>query len=105
MPIDYRRYPKNWAALRSEVLKRAQHHCEVCGAHNYQPHPETGSKVILTLAHLDHDETNPDVQIDRLKAMCQRCHFAYDREDNARRRALNKAANERSSIRPTRSSR
>ena len=38
-------------------------------------------KVILTIAHLDHDETNHDVQDDRLKAMCQKCHLAYDAEE------------------------
>lgn len=33
-------------------------------------------KVILTVAHLDHDVTNNDH--DNLKSMCQRCHNRYD---------------------------
>jgi len=37
-------------------------------------------KVILTVAHLDHDPENWEVTVDRLKALCQRCHFQYDRE-------------------------
>jgi hypothetical protein len=35
-------------------------------------------RVILTIAHLDHDETNWKVSDDRLKAMCQKCHLDYD---------------------------
>lgn len=43
-------------------------------------------KVVLTIAHLDHDETNQNVSLDRLKAMCQMCHLTYDREEKMRRR-------------------
>ncbi len=42
-------------------------------------------KVILTIAHLDHDETNWNVKDDRLKAMCQKCHLQYDTEEKYRR--------------------
>lgn len=42
-------------------------------------------KVILTIAHLDHDETNHDVQDDRLMAMCQICHLRYDAKEKYRR--------------------
>lgn len=42
-------------------------------------------KVVLTIAHLDHDETNESVQLDRLKAMCQVCHLRYDAEEKYRR--------------------
>ena len=35
-------------------------------------------KVVLTVAHLDHDADNHDVSLDRLKAMCQYCHLNYD---------------------------
>lgn len=43
-------------------------------------------KVILTIAHLDHDETNWDVTDDRLKAMCQKCHLTYDGHEKYLRR-------------------
>lgn len=36
------------------------------------------TKIILTIAHLDHDKLNHDVKLDRLKALCQRCHLKYD---------------------------
>src|SRR5690606_29576871 len=46
-------------------------------------------KVILTIAHLDHDETNHNVSDDRLMAMCQLCHLRYDAKEKYRR-AINK---------------
>jgi hypothetical protein len=36
-------------------------------------------KVVLTVAHLDHDPENWEVSDDRLKAMCQRCHLLFDK--------------------------
>lgn len=42
-------------------------------------------KVVLTIAHLDHDETNHNVTLDRLKAMCQLCHLRYDAKEKYRR--------------------
>lgn len=39
--------------------------------------------VVLTIAHLDHDETNNDHG--NLRALCQRCHLQHDRSDNAHR--------------------
>lgn len=42
-------------------------------------------KVVLTIAHLDHDETNHDVKDERLKAMCQVCHLRYDAREKYRR--------------------
>jgi hypothetical protein len=46
-------------------------------------------KVVLTIAHLDHDEENHDVGDDRLMAMCQYCHLGYDASEKYRR-ACNK---------------
>ena len=43
-------------------------------------------KVVLTVAHLDHDESNPYIKDDRLKALCQYCHLAYDAKEKYRRR-------------------
>ena len=42
-------------------------------------------KVVLTIAHLDHDETNMDITDDRLAAMCQLCHLRYDAKEKYRR--------------------
>jgi hypothetical protein len=35
-------------------------------------------KIVLTIAHLDHDHENCNVSDDRLKALCQRCHLKLD---------------------------
>lgn len=73
--------PKLWKQLRRELLERAGNRCEgspqypECRAENYRPHPITGSKVILTMAHLDYFHG-----LDRnyLRIWCQRCHNRYD---------------------------
>ena len=82
MPIDYKKYSKDWK-LRSRFIRfyRAISKCEVCAAENYQPHPITGSKVVLTVAHLDHNISNNSFF--NLKAMCQRCHLRYDAKHHA----------------------
>lgn len=49
--------------------------------------------IILTVAHLDHDETNHDVKDERLRALCQRCHLRYDRKEKMKRKAEKKYKN------------
>ena len=44
-------------------------------------HYGTGSKVVLTTAHLDHTPENCDPA--NLRAMCQGCHLHYDRDHHA----------------------
>lgn len=41
-------------------------------------------KVVLTIAHLDHDTNNNDYS--NLKALCQKCHLNYDKEHHKRTR-------------------
>lgn len=48
-------------------------------------HKPRAVTVVLTVAHLDHDEENHNVNIDRLKAMCQLCHLRYDGREKYRR--------------------
>lgn len=43
-----------------------------------------GVKVILTVAHVDHNERNNDPA--NLLALCQRCHLTLDSADNLARR-------------------
>jgi hypothetical protein len=93
MPIreeNRARYPKDWKAISLRIRnERAGGRCECVGecgddhagdgrclALNYELHPYTGSKVVLTVAHLDHTPEN--CGDDNLKAMCQRCHNRYD---------------------------
>jgi 5-methylcytosine-specific restriction endonuclease McrA len=74
------RYPQDWA-LRSRFVRfyRARGCCEWCGAVNYQPHPVTGSRVVLTVAHA-HDHRPEAASLLNLAALCQRCHLAHDRK-------------------------
>ena len=43
-------------------------------------------RITLTVAHLDHNETDHDAPPERLATLCQRCHLNIDRHDNYRRR-------------------
>ena len=70
------------------MLMRAGHRCEGspdhpdCRAVDREPHPDTGSPVVLTIAHLDHDPGNNDAA--NLRAWCQRCHHEQSRRANLR---------------------
>jgi 5-methylcytosine-specific restriction endonuclease McrA len=78
MPIDYSKYPPNWSTeIVPRIKERDGHKCQFCGIENYAITPK-GTKVVLTIAHLDHDNDNHDVTDDRLAALCQRCHLRYD---------------------------
>lgn len=85
-------HSKEWKAFRASLLERAGNKCEgtplrpECRAENGQPHPETGSKVVLTIAHMDWDESHADPT--RCRALCQKCHNGWDmphRQKNAAR--------------------
>ncbi len=92
MPIresERDRYPSDWPQISlsircdragwfCECLGECERHDGWCLARNAKPHPITGSKVVLTVAHLDHTPENVDR--DNLRAMCQRCHLSYDRD-------------------------
>ena len=77
MPIDYTEYHPKWSLISRLIrFKRAGNRCETCGAENYLPHPITGSKVILTVAHIDHNKGNN--RFSNLIAECQWCHLSRD---------------------------
>jgi len=109
MPINYSKYPANWKSeIRPFILERAKNKCEFCGFANGQTvyrskengkvewHPckedvpahwqDLPVKVVLTIAHLDHDESNHDVKMERLAALCQLCHLQYDVKEKYKRR-------------------
>ena len=113
MPIDYKKYPKDWKTkIRPDILKRAEDCCEFCGVHNYETgfREEDGNfriestinnwelaenydykkliKIILTIAHLDHNINNN--KYDNLKALCQRCHLKYDSKFHSHNRKQNR---------------
>lgn len=108
-PENKGRYPKNWKAIRLQILGRAKHRCEQCYVPNHSfRHRENGevrlrmpkswlgncTMIVLTIAHLDHTPENCDPA--NLRAWCQKCHLAYDhahhQQNAAARRRSGKAA-------------
>ena len=75
------RYPAEWEAISAAVVELANHRCQgspsypECCARNGAAHPVTGSRVILTAAHLDQNLAN--CRWSNLRALCQRCHLTY----------------------------
>lgn len=86
LPWNKSRYPADWK-LRSRFVRfyRAKGKCEWCGAENYEPHPVTGSIVILTVAHV-HDDRPEASDLLNLAALCQRCHNRHDAKSRQLRR-------------------
>lgn len=93
-PENKSRYPKNWKDISERIrFERAGGRCEMlikngadieeyrCDAKHGEPHPVTGSKVVLTTMHLDHTPEN--CADDNLLAACQRCHLRYDAAHHA----------------------
>jgi hypothetical protein len=92
MPIkNLERYPSNWKEISQRIRERSGGQCECegeCGLHCHpkrrctERHNESAQyakgKVILTVAHLNHDPD--DCRDENLKAMCNRCHLRYDTE-------------------------
>lgn len=95
MPIDLKRYPKNWRRFSAEIrFIRARGRCECkgqCGLHGgikaQRQCTETHGKpanfakgtVVLTTAHLCHCDP-PCAKPHHVIAACQRCHLRIDRE-------------------------
>jgi len=99
---------KRWKQIRAEILGRAGQRCEQCGvpdlayrisggdawtlnaeqAEAWAMDGERVSRIVLTVAHLDHQPENCDSS--NLRALCQRCRFAHDIDH--RQRSAGKAA-------------
>ena len=117
MPIkeeNKKLYPANWNEIREAILKRANNRCEFCGVENHIKGFRTKSgqflrtdnnelnariaeclhhkifKIVLTIAHLDHNPKNNSPE--NLRALCQKCHLNYDKKHHAetRRKTLQK---------------
>jgi 5-methylcytosine-specific restriction endonuclease McrA len=101
-PCNYSQYHPEWKTkIRPDILERDGNCCKFCGVENhkvihrygkgmddweYFPEGLEGeawlldnikpTKIILTIAHLDHDKTNNNY--DNLAALCQKCHLGID---------------------------
>lgn len=102
-PENLHRYPSDWRAISLRIRTvRAAGRCECLGECGRGTHTGrcpnlnggraygTGSKVVLTVAHLDHTPENVDES--NLRAMCNGCHLHYDREHHAETRARTRRA-------------
>lgn len=85
-PENKARYPSDWK-LRSRFVRfyRARNRCEWCGAENGVAHPVTGSRVVLTVAHV-YDHRPERASLLNLAALCQRCHLRHDAKRRSRDR-------------------
>ncbi|MFC5144258.1 hypothetical protein [Streptomyces aureoversilis] len=115
-PENRDRYPADWAEISQRIrFERAGGRCECLGECGRGTHDGrcpnvhgseaygTGSRVILTTAHLDHTPKN--CSPDNLRAMCQGCHLHYDVEHHrqtaaATRRAAVEAAGQLTFVQP-----
>lgn len=119
MPINYADYHPDWKAISKRIrFERAGGKCEWCGVEHgaigardlagnwfnqedwlgwnseygysvFGTYAPRIIKIVLTVAHLDHDKNNNDD--DNLAALCQRCHLNYDRPRHLAKRKLTMA--------------
>lgn len=101
-------YPPHWEEISLAARARAGNRCQFCGVENgalgwrergqfiefrefiegKYPLPIPVSKIIkivLTVAHLDHNPAN--CADENLRALCQQCHLRYDVDHHARNAA------------------
>jgi hypothetical protein len=100
-PMRRADYPRDWEQKSDSIrFGRAGGQCECrgecgsghegrCEARHGQPHPVTGSRVIMTTAHRDREPRN--CAPENLFAACQRCHLTYDAEQHAANAAWTRA--------------
>lgn len=102
------KYPPDWPDISRRQKEAAGWRCACygeCGrppAHlagdrrcpnrHGEPARETGSQVVLTTAHLNHDPT--DNSDGNLRPMCNGCHLHYDRDHHAETRRKTRLAAE-----------
>jgi 5-methylcytosine-specific restriction endonuclease McrA len=112
-PENKKLYPKNWKEIREKILKRANNCCEFCGLPNHiegyrtfngkfiscndvqflrKKQPFKKIKIVLTIAHLDHNPQNNEPS--NLRALCQKCHNNYDIEHRKETRRKTKLLSE-----------
>lgn len=95
MPMDRKRYPKNWDEIARKVKDEADWKCEHCGKQCRRPgEPFDTHRRTLTVAHMNH--IPEDCSRENLKALCSVCHLRYDATHHAetRKRKARTARNE-----------
>ncbi len=129
MPIkDKSVYSKDWKQISRSIRQRDGQKCKWCGVKNYavgardrfgEWHDEDSIhcmnsdcginlfgedfpdmiKIILTVAHLDHNPANNADE--NLAALCQKCHLTYDAKHHAANAKVTRSAKKRDKIKAT----
>jgi len=81
MGMDKNKYPPDWDEMSLRLRNEVGWVCEWCGAIYGKPHPETGSIVVLSVAHLDNDTSHNERE--NLAVLCACCHLRYDAKYHA----------------------
>jgi hypothetical protein len=68
--------------------------CRASAGQYVESRAERNTRVVLTIAHLDHDKENWQVEDSRLAALCQRCHLGYDKARHVQNRKYGRAYKE-----------
>ncbi|MDQ0847735.1 hypothetical protein [Streptomyces sp. V1I6] len=101
-PENKDRYPDDWPAISLAAKEAAGWRCACTGQCGRGTHPGrcpnrhgqaaygTGTTVVLTTAHLNHEPE--DVRPDNLVVMCAGCHLHHDRAHHRVTAALTRAA-------------
>jgi hypothetical protein len=71
--IDYQTISDQLDDFGNDMFDNVLNHC-----FDKKGNPTRALKIVLTIAHLDHDITNNCPT--NLKALCQKCHLSYDKE-------------------------
>lgn len=129
MPIkDKSKYPPDWKAISKRIRERDGQRCKWCGVANYavgardrfgEWHDEDSIhcmnsgcgihlfgedfpkiiKIVLTVAHIDHDTANN--ADDNLAALCQKCHLTHDAKFHVANARGTRIEKKRAAIRAT----
>lgn len=78
MPMQRDLYPDNWEEIALDAKVAANWTCQRCGVRRGDRQINRRgrlAKVVLTVAHLNHDPWNPDAE---LEVLCWSCHAKYD---------------------------
>jgi len=83
------KYPDDWKEIANRVKEKTGYRCQACGRQCRKPgEPHTTHKNTLTVAHLNHDES--DCRPENLMAMCAPCHVRYDARSKAEMKTTGK---------------
>ena len=94
MPMDKKRYPKEWKEISLKIKEKANWKCQQCGKQCRKPgEPFDTHKNTLTVAHLNH--IPEDCREKNLKALCAPCHLKYDAKHHAETRKLKREGRSR----------